>query len=330
MLSTLFALAALAAAPDALEPEPPEVAEVAPVSPAELLAEARKRMLRGDYDGVRLLTTELAQRPDADLRAARYLTAMSWELGGDPARALPLYDALLAEQPHDADVAFRRAETLGRLGRHGEALAQLDQVEDLGDWTGGDRMQLDLLRAVFELEAGFKPRRPLVRLQEALERAQPHEAPYYQARGRHLLVRMAVRDAEALAFDGRERKKRRRMEQRAALVRIATDQTVALIALEVPELVLDGLLALGQAHEAFGDAMLQESWRGRLRRLDPDQRAHYEAERAQRVEALWVKAARFYDRGLRHAADIGFEGPVTGALARAHQAVTLRIEAGPR
>lgn len=319
MFLLLIALAR-ANGPTTLEPAPPNDLGPAPV--VDLLTEARRRLLRGDYPGVRLLAEEVLAMEDH--RDARYLQALSWEKDGNPALALDLYEALLADAPEDADVLFRRAETLGLLGRYREALVALDTLGD--DWEGGDRLQIDLLRALFDLEDGGSRRKPLAALRDALDRATPEEAPGYQARARARLVAMAIDDAHRIPFTGSKSKKAKYLELRAGLLELAKEQTVAVIHLDAAEHVLDSLLWLGDGYADFGQAMLDES---EVKRLTDAQRDLYEAERARRVETLWIKAARTWESALDYAGRVGWEETPVPEILRKRDDIQTRIEKLP-
>lgn len=295
--------------------------------PEALLAEARRRAVVGDFEGTRIVATEALETPGPHDAEARYLLAMGLEYGGRPEEALPIYDALLAafsEPGRAADVRFRRAETLLRLGRHAEALAQLDEISG-AERTPSDRIKVDLLRGLCELEStdraveevGFE------RIRAALDTAAPIDAPWHQAMARARLAELAVNEAATIAFRGSRRKKAKQMDERAALVTLASEQIVPMIELEAPQWLLPTFLAAGRAHEDFGAAMLAES---RVRGLSESQRALYDERVRERVEQVWVRASRYYDRGLQYAELAGWEGPETEALRAALAEVVGRVD----
>lgn len=315
-LLALF-LTTLGAAQAAAEPDR--------ASGPDLLEEARSRALLGDYEGARILATQALDRPGSHHGTARYLVALSWEYDGDPRRALALYDDLLGEwtdgEGH-ADLLFRRAEALGRLGRTRAAIRQLDALGPLADRPFADHLKVDLLRGIWQVERG-RQRAGLAHLEGVLDDAFPTAAPYYQAWGRTVLLQASVDEAERIRFRGRTSRKGDQLVARASLVQESRDHLADIIPLESHAHTLEGLLAVGDAHVSFGQAILDES---RPRRLTDDQRAIYERARAEKVEAVWVKAAMFYDRGVTYAEERALTGPRLDELRSAQASVLQRIE----
>lgn len=302
---------------------------VALASPAEdLLSEARRRAVVGDFEGVQIVAREALDLQGEHQREARYLHALGLEFGGKPHDALAIYDALLDDSAGDsrADVQFRRAETLGRLGRYPEALAQLDELGPAAARTPGDTVKLELLRGLWELELRDKrlEEQGLTRIRDTLSGAAQHDAPAHQAMARARLAELAAGQAADIELRGGKRKKARRLQERASLVGIAKDQLVPMIHNEAPQWTLPTFLVAGQAFEDFGQALLDES---RVRGLNKRQRPIYEIERAKKVEAVWVNASQYYDRGLQYAEMTGWQGAETEALRVALSRVVARVDA---
>lgn len=301
---------------------------IAAADPQELLAEARRRAVVGDFEGTQIVAKQALEQPGPHDAEARYLLALGLEYGGRPEEALALYDVLLSaftDPGRLADVRFRRAETLARLGRHEAALAQLDELGG-AERTPGDRIKIDILRGLSELESSDRKIEEIgfERIQAALATAAPIDAPWHQAQARARLAELAVNEAETIAFRGSRKRKARLMDDRAALVTLAADQIVPMIALEAPQWLLPTFLAAGRAHEDFGVAMLAES---KVRGLNEAQRALYDQRVRERVEQVWVRASQYYDRGLQYAELTGWEGPETEALRAALAQVVARVDA---
>ena len=300
-----------------------------PASPDELLDEARRRGVIGDFEGMRAIAKEALAQDGVDDINARYLLAMSWEFDGQPDEALALYDDLLEEDPSDVfrhDLYFRRAETLGRALRFTDALDQLHQLPEEALTRPADQLKVAILDSLWRLESPSRrdERAALEDLMAALGSAAPMDAVPYQALGRARLAELLVNQADALPFRGPKRRKGKRLEERAALVQAATDELVAMVPMEAPIPTLETFLLVGEAYVAFGQAMLEES---HVRGLSPDQRVLYESERAGRVEGVWVNASRYFDRGIQYSQRVGWVGPEVDALRQALTSVVERTEA---
>lgn len=330
LLALSLALPARAGAPEtpAAEPplpagsEAPVPAVVVPQTPEELLDEARSRARRGDHQGARLAARAALALPGDHQRTAQYLEALALELGGQPALALEIWDALVAADWADGlpdDVAFRRAECLGRLGRVTEARRQLAALGSDRDRDSLDRLKLDVLEGTWTLAEG-RERRGLKQLRAALDEAPEGVGTWYQASGRRALLDLATTQAAALRFEGSDGAKRRALERRAALLEVANEQLVALVRLEEPAWSLGGFVAVGDAWLALGQDLLDES---PLVRLTEEQRAINRAQLEERVEKLWVRASQYYDRGLQLAARHAWTDEPVPTL-RAGQAEAIR------
>ena len=189
-----------------------------------------------------------------------------------------------------------------------------------------DQLKVSILDSLWQLESRNRKeeREGLAGLVAALSQAAPIDARRYQALGRSRLADLAAAQARDIAFRGNKRKKAKRLETRAALVQVATDELITMVHLEVPGPTLETFLVVGTAYVDFGQAMLDES---RVRGLSDDQRSIYEAERTSRVEGVWVNATRYFDRGLQYAERVGWAGPEVEDLRVAMTAVVQRTEA---
>lgn len=296
-------------------------------TPDDLVHLARERARNGDYEGARLVAEEAAAVPGPHQRTARYLVALSWEYDGDLEQALALYGALLAEEPGDEDVVFRRAEVLGKLGRYAEARDQLDVLFHGNGVKGrapADELKLRLLEATWDLELG-KARRGLKRLDRALAAADPATAPWYQGLARRAIVAHATSTAEALVFVGSDGEKERALEQRAALIALAEQELAALVRLDpsATEHALDGFVRLARTYEDLGDDLLAES---PLVKLTEEQRALNRKLLLERVEKVWVKGTLYYDRGLELAATRDWTAEPVPTMHAGHDALVAKVD----
>jgi lipoprotein NlpI len=154
MLLVFLAGAALWAAPS--EGEPREA--------AQLLADARDALRKGDTErAVSLATDALAKSPDD--AAAYALRAAAHDARREFEKSIADWDKVVALRPDDAAAVQRRGETHFRLGRFKESVADFDKVIALapdraahhwqrgislyyaGDYAAGAR-QFELHRAV--------------------------------------------------------------------------------------------------------------------------------------------------------------------------------------
>jgi tetratricopeptide (TPR) repeat protein len=295
--------------------------------PEDLLHLARERLRHGDYEGVRIVAEQALEIPGDHQRTAQYLIAMSLELGGDPDEALRLYDALEAAWAVSAvpdDLRFRRAECLGRLGRYGEARAELGRLTRV-ERPALDQLKIDALLGIWTLELGHT-RRGLRSLERTLAGAEAGVGTYYQAAARHAILAGAIDDAEQIAFVGGDRAKRRDLERRTGLIRIANDQLAAIILTDETSFSLDGFLRLGRAHASLGRALLDES---PIRGLTDEQLAINRGLLEERVRAIWVRGTLYYDRGIQLAARMGWTGEPVPTLRAEHEALVDQVDGMP-
>jgi tetratricopeptide (TPR) repeat protein len=293
-------------------------------SPDELLHLARERLRHGDYEGVRILCDQALETAGEHERTAQYLIAMSWEYGGDPQQALALYDALVAAYPAGEvpdDVRFRRAECLGRLQRYDEARDELERLPAV-DRPPLDQLKIEVLHGIWDLELGEK-RSAYKQLVKTLAATEADVGPYYQAAARHALLASAVESASALTFVGSDRKKRKALEKRAALIQVANDQLAALILTGEPTFALDGFVQVAHAYRALGRDLLDES---PLKGLTDAQLKLNRELLAEKVEAVWTKATLYYDRGLQLAARMEWTAEPVPTMRAEYEALVSEVD----
>jgi tetratricopeptide (TPR) repeat protein len=310
-----------------LQPDPDgqETLVAPPVaSAAELVELARDRLEGHDYHGARIALDQALDRPGVDVDLVAYLRGVSWELEGDPAQAIRLYDEGMAQwpvSPLNRDRAFRKAEALGTLGVPKEGLDWLQRI-DARDLEPLDRQKYELVEGILTVQAG-RTRRGLRILRDVLQDLSEEELTFYQAKARATIARVLADQAAQLAFDKGEKKLVKRVQERAALIDGIEKQVTEAAELDEPEWVLEGLLALGGAYQAFGDDLLVHK---RPRKLTPEQLEVYEEGVLGKVEAMWVKAMRSYDLGLEMATRIGWKSRRVEELEAAREMAVARIE----
>lgn len=297
---------------------------VAQASAAELVRLAGMRMDERDYEGGRVLLDQALDRPGADVDAILYLRGISWELDGDPARAIRLYDEGLARWPTGPladDRIFRKAESLGALDLSEEALDVLDtlRVRDLAPLDAG---KYRLVEGALLLQVG-REGRGLRRLRRALSDVPRDALTFYRAKARAAVADHLARESAALHLDVGPRRQRRRLRRRAVLISDVERQVTTIADLAEPEWVMAGLLALAGAYEQLGDDLVTH----RRPSLTPEQAEIYEEEIRARVETVWVKATRAHQLGLDLAGRVHWDGRRVDALAEAKQRVIAKIDA---
>jgi tetratricopeptide (TPR) repeat protein len=325
-LVSLSLLAALGA-PSAWAQDPPDPtrfpSDYQPASAEQLVHEAWSRIDVGDYEGARIVAEQALGRTDDPARAHAALGA-ALELGGDPAAAIPHYEAALAGAG-DGELAihmqFRIAEAHGTLGHTEEALNRLDALGPVAGLSGEDVLKMRLVRAIWMIDTNR--RRGLRDVARALDAAGPGEVTFYQAKARAAIVRALALEADALPLDGSERRQVRNLNRRAELIALAEKQVVAAIELEEPEWALESLIALGGAYEDVGDDLLAVP---APPRLTPDQAILYRQLVAGKVEVIYTKASKCYDGGLELAQRTQWRSRRIEQLADALDAVRPKIE----
>lgn len=305
-------------APAPVEAAPPEL----PSAPEERLHLARERARHGDWDGARLVLAPLLDAPAPDGFTARYLAALTLEFEGRLDDALSGYDALLIEDP-TPDVVFRRAETLGKLGRYDDARAALRDLPAAAVGTPADQVKVDVLEASWDLARG-KERRGEKHLRRLVDAPASSEPTFYLALARLDLLRLATRRAEALVFTGPDAERARNLQRRAALVLEAEEQLADLIRLGETRAALDGFVAVAHTYLDLGDDLDAEPIPGGL---TDAQAAVYREELGGRVEQVWVKSTLYCDKGLEYAARQDWTAAPVPALVAERALAESRIDA---
>lgn len=318
------------------EPVPVEIAEPAPAeapppdapglpegAPAEeRLHLARERARHGDWVGTRLVLEPIAHDSTPEGFTARYLGALSVEYEGRLDEALAAWDGLMAEDP-TADVRFRRAETLGKLGRYGEARAAL---ADLGlgrkDVGAVDRVKVQALDGIWDLRGG-NAKRGEKHLRALVDAPASDEPTFYLAQARLALLEAAAQRADGLSFTGSDRKRAKNLEARAALVLEEEHQLADLIRLGETRQALDGFVLVAGTYLSLGDDLFAEPV---PTGLTAAQAEIYREELGKKVQGVWTKSSLYCDKGLEYAARQDWSADPIGALEAARDTATARVE----
>ncbi len=293
------------------------------------LDEARARALVGDFAGMRIAAEHALGSEGPHVNDARYLVAMAFELNGDPATALQLYESLLGGWTggdFPVDVEFRRVVALWRVDRCPEGLTALQTLElqpaviDSGPST---QLQLSVIRGACEVAVG-DVKDGVQRLTDTLDTAALTDAPIWQAEARRVLIDVLVNQATLLPFSGSDRKRRKIADTRSALVKAARDQLAPLIRLNQPGVTLSAFLDVIEANESFVDALEGETVPRSLRSVA--QQETWKKGKADLAEKILLFTDQLLDRGLLYAGQSGWMGPEGQALEAAKERVHARIE----
>jgi len=323
------------AAPDAEEAAPdaeeaaPDAEEAAPevIGPAERLEEGWERVRRGDYEGGNIMADQVLTTGQSEYEEeGRYLKAFSLEWGGRLEEALAVYEESLSRWPegrYHRDCLFRKTETIGKLGRYDEALKLLKvNFGSEKDLSEEDQLKIDLLKGIWLVEQGKE--KPGIRaISKSLGQSSPDQVTWYQGQASSVLVRAAVSQLRNLPLKGGQGKMRKQLATQAVLVSGAESLLKRTIDLQEPAWIIDQLHSIGTAYQILGDHLRAAP----VGALDGIQLAAYEQELRGQVETVYIKALKYYDLGLEHAARVQWSGSAVDDLHNAREALTAKIEA---
>lgn len=312
------------------QPSPEPIAEPTPAappaaSPHEWLALAWKRGHQGDWDGARIAAERAAETPGDHQEEARYTLGFAQEWSRDNAKALATYDQLLSDWPSGSrtvDARFRRAEVLGKMGRHREALAGLrDAVGNGKGLDADDRLKVDLLRGTWELARG-KASKGRKLIEASLADAVPTQVPWYQGMARSALADRVALEARARVLRGKPGPDKKTLPKRAQALLDIEAQIDRTIDLAEPRWILEELLTLGAAYDQLGGDLLAAP----VPKLPPLSDEIYRKEVARRAETVRVKGLRAYELAIEHAAKVNYVGPERDRCLAARDAIQAAIE----
>jgi tetratricopeptide (TPR) repeat protein len=336
MFLLLSLAAALASPPDLLgspagrpaaDATAPPAHDLAP--PEELIVSAVDRLLVRDFEGVALLLDRAADRlpsdPERALQLGAEIAYFRGSLAGaleDHATALIIFERLLAQDPdgHRADDARARlAELAIALGRPADALRWLGELPRPRRLEPGDRERVTLLTEIARLDQGGRSHR---RLERAVDRAADPRATHHKARAIARLARREVDLSAAVDLDGSERRAAKALGRRVAHLRAAEAHVARLLALQQPEWIFEGVLALADGFEQLGDDILVAPIPARL---TAEQAEIYRDGIAEEGLGLWMRALRYADEGREAAARLSWSGRRVDALDARHLALQQKI-----
>ena len=305
------------------EAAPPSLEQVwAAMPPQELLQAAIDRRALGDVQGARqrlLVLDAGGALPELSL----YHLAVCDEIDEDYIAALAGYATVVDAWP-DTDLAddarFRRAIVLEDLGEHQDAVREIRELQRRGSWEERDRWSMELLRGAAEVDAGRLGRgaRRIDRVMEALEGGE--ELTWARARARMAITRALLAQAADTGIVN-DRRARRRLVARVALLDQAMDQVIAIGRLGEPEYALEGLMAMGDAYLALHDDLLAAPPPpGQV----AAQRELFEQQLRDQVGVLQVKAWRFYDEGVALAVRVRWQGHAAELLKARRDALDVQ------
>jgi tetratricopeptide (TPR) repeat protein len=282
-------------------------------------------MLEGDLDGAELLLVGLDQEQGSMHEEVVYHRAQIDRLRGNTDEARRSLTSLATGDGHRAaDSCFLLADLEATAKRPAEALAWLRKAAKVAPVRGPDKSRWTLSFASFsaDLLTPGRAERSLVRV---LKRAPYPGLSWYEARAWSRLARVRVDAADAVAISGGERRLRANLLKRQGLILEAEQAVNQTIALEEPEWVLDGILALADGYEAYGDSLRESAFPTYLL---PEQQVRYADGIAEQVEKAWLRALTYLDRAEDMAARLRWDtARATAVKARATD-LQHRLERG--
>ena len=156
-----------------------------------------------------------------------------------------------------------------------------------------------------------------------LEQASAEQVTFYQAKARMAWARALAEDAADLTMRGRDKKVVAELQERAQLLAEIEAQVTAAAQLQEPEWVLEGLLILGEAYTAIGQALMNSS---RPKGLTEGQLTEYDDLLGQRALVVLTKGSRHYGSGIDLAARLGWQSRRVDLLQSAKTSLDAEIE----
>lgn len=314
--------------PDTGVPAEPEPLIPPDATAPALVHQAADRMTSGDLDGADLLLAE-AQRRGPDDRVQLeidYQTANVLALRGAYADAREVYAAIAArpDTHRTLDSRFRVAELTGVLGDPEGALAGFNDLRPWGRLPDEDQSKIALNRAWFTLQTG-DTRRGMRRLRRALRKTETGTVSFYEAKAWAGIARAYADEAARVPIEGTDRKLRKRLAEREVYLAGAGSAVGQAVALQEPEWVLEGLLALADGFEQLGDDLLEAP---EPSDLTEEQLLLYRQGMREQAVATWMRAEVFLSKGVEVADQLAWHSDrvprMRDHLARLRQ----RIEEG--
>lgn len=283
--------------------------------PVSVLDEAIERTRHGDYGGAidRLVVLEGEQlHPEVSARV-QFELGRALELSHRCAEAVPRY-AAAGEAPGAsptvvADARFRSSLCLSDLGEHRAAKRALRSAAQAPAVGALGQQKIAVEAGVLALRRG-KARRGEPALRAALQALPAGEAAWVRSRGLHALQVRELQAAAGIAFRGDERAAKA-LKERVVHISAAEDLVIQIVQLREPELVLAGLIAMGDGYEALHDDLLAAPPPAKLTEA---QVVIYRSTLSEQVAVLHRKAIKYWELGLQEGLNVGWEGPELEAL----------------
>ena len=133
---------------------------------------------------------------------------------------------------------------------------------------------------------------------------------------------MAELERQSAAIGIPDKRIKKALDARAALIATAEQQLATAIELQEPEWSLEGLLILGRMYESVGNDIAAAP----APQLSPDQLTVYKREIAKKAEAVWTKAYKHYSLGIDFADRVTWESARVSALEQQRDAVMAKLE----
>jgi tetratricopeptide (TPR) repeat protein len=302
---------------------------VEPATGDELVTEAWRRVEIGDFEGSRIVAQQAIDRDPAAWGRATAAIGASWELAGDPGRAIPVYDSVLMRDPTGplADhMRLRLAECYGALGDTDAAFARLATLGDPADRAPDDALKIRLLTGIWQLDSGDR-KHGLKTLGAALGGAPAGHVTFYQAKARAAIARSLCAQSNELGLVGSQKKQVKLLKQRTDLILAAERQVEASAELEEPEWVMEGLLVLGEAYEHVGDDLIGLPPPPELAANDEAIGIWNETVK-KKADVLYTKASVYYDQGIEVSTRLTWTSPRLAKLEAAKAAVETKVAPG--
>jgi tetratricopeptide (TPR) repeat protein len=297
-----------------------------PPAPNEVLDFARLAIKQGRYlQAQELLTTLPAGATAIHREEANYLLAYTLEKNGETVRAHVLYRAGLArwpDGPRSRDALFRLAESGASNGDCSDALKKLRKLSKTKPLTERDHKKIAINKGVCALERN-RLSKGLGLIDRTLQHMQANELAYYQAKAHAHLTLFLFEESLQLSFQVNERRQIKRLAKRAQLIGQAERHVIAIVTLEEPEWIVQGLLTLGSAYEATAVDLLAAR---PPRRLSDEQEVMFRQSLKDQVEILLIKALRHYERGLDVILRLQWSTPHQSSLEQNLQRARQRVE----
>ncbi|MFK7930558.1 MAG: hypothetical protein AB8H79_20390, partial [Myxococcota bacterium] len=214
----------------------------------------------------------------------------------------------------------------GVIGAPQAAAESMEALKALDDLRDADLAKIRLNEAYFRAQF-IKPKKARKALIKALSKVEPGLVSYYEAKAWAALSDERLDRADEIDLGLRERKLKKALKKRIALMRQGDEILRQAVALKEPDAVFAGLLRLAESFEALGDDMLAAE---DPKSLTPAQLQIYRDGVAEQAEASWARAVQYLDGGVTVAQTVEWTGTHVDALRDQRARLMKKVEAGAR